>query len=168
MPHRARLFAVVIGGAAMVGACGSGGRPQSVGVSGTQTIVSAPSSTGSTVTTVTVASSTTSTTTTPPHFASPQAAMAYLAAAWNANDLVSLKHVTNPAARAQLDDMHMEASNLRLDRCQANPAGDYTCYFKHDYPPGYAVPPGAPGEAVFLVGPADIPGWYMTVFQSCG
>jgi hypothetical protein len=111
---------------------------------------------------------TTPTTEPPPHFDTPQAAMIYLARAWNTNDLVSLKHVTNPDARAQLDEMHHEATNLRLDHCDHNPEGDYTCHFEHDYPPGYTVPPDAPGEAVFLVGPADTPGWYMTVFQYCG
>ena len=94
--------------------------------------------------------------------------MRYLADAWNRNDIVELKHVTNPAARAQLDDMHKEATNLRLNHCDKNPAGDYTCHFDHDYPANYVRPPGAAGEAIFLVGPADTPGWYMTVFESCG
>jgi hypothetical protein len=94
--------------------------------------------------------------------------MTYLATAWNSNDLVSLRHVTNPDARQQLDQMHAEATSLRLDHCDANPAGDYTCHFQHDYPAGYSVPPDALGEAVFLVGPAETPGWYMTVFQGCG
>ena len=94
--------------------------------------------------------------------------MRYLADAWNRGDLVSLNHVTNPAARAQLNEMHSEATNLRLTRCEKNPAGDYTCHFAHDYPVGYQKPADAPGEAVFLVGPADTPGWYMTVFESCG
>jgi hypothetical protein len=94
--------------------------------------------------------------------------MTYLAEAWNNNDLVSLRHVTNPAARDQLDAMHSEATNLRVDRCEANPEGDYTCYFKHDYPAGYTAPADARGEAAVLVGPADTPGWYMTVFLYCG
>lgn len=96
--------------------------------------------------------------------------MQYLAAAWNANDLVSLRHVTNPAARAQLDALHSEAVNLRLDHCDARVGqGDYICYFHHDYPPNTPTTiPGGIGRAVFLVGPAATPGWYMTVFQSCG
>jgi hypothetical protein len=94
--------------------------------------------------------------------------MSYLATAWNNNDLVSLMHVTNPDARAQLDEMHSEATNLRLDHCDLNPPGDYTCYFHHDYPAGYSPPPDALGQAIVLVGPADTPGWYMTVFQACG
>lgn len=98
--------------------------------------------------------------------------MRYLAAAWNADDVVSLKHVTNPSARDELDAMHGVAVNLRLKRCDHNPIGDYTCYFAHDYPPhpSTTMPlehEGHTGEAVFLVGPADTPGWYMTVFESC-
>jgi len=105
----------------------------------------------------------------PPHFDTPQAAMTYLAAAWNRMDTVALGHVTNPAARAQLEGMRSEAANLRLDHCDRRPQGDYTCYFLHDYPVGYPMRMhrGA-GQAIFLAGPAIKPGWYMTVFQSCG
>jgi hypothetical protein len=105
----------------------------------------------------------------PPHFDTPEAAMTYLAAAWNRMDTVALGHVTNPAARAQLEGMHAEAANLRLDHCDRRPQRDYTCYFLHDYPVGYPMRMhrGA-GKAIFLVGPAIKPGWYMTVFQSCG
>ncbi|MHB8467483.1 MAG: hypothetical protein ACYDH6_00815 [Acidimicrobiales bacterium] len=117
-----------------------------------------------------VPSTSTSTTVAPlPHFDTPEAAMTYLAAAWNANDLVSLRHVTNPAARAQLDAMHSEAINLRLDHCTKRPEGDYECTFRHDYPAATPTTmPGGVGEAAFLVGPADTPGWYMTVFEHCG
>ena len=110
-----------------------------------------------------------------PHFDTPEAAMTYLAAAWNANDLVSLKHVTDPSARDELNAMHDVAVNLQLKTCVAREgAGDYTCSFSHDYPPhaSTTVPEAGHehprGEAVFLVGPADTPGWYMTVFESCG
>lgn len=135
---------------------------------------------GAPTTSTTVATSTTLATTTSaprrvnglPHFDTPEDAMRYLAAAWNANDLVSLRHVTDPSARDELDAMHGEASNLRLERCEPRVGvGDYTCTFAHDYPPGASttVPKEQnKGEAVFLVGPADTPGWYMTVFESCG
>jgi hypothetical protein len=68
--------------------------------------------------------------------------------------------------------MHGVAINLRLNHCDKNDAGDYTCYFDHDFPPHPSTTmalehAGATGEAVFLVGPADTPGWYMTVFESC-
>jgi hypothetical protein len=108
-----------------------------------------------------------------PHFASPEAAMRFLANAWNRRDTVNLKHVTDPGARDELDTMHGVATNLRLNHCEKNePAGDYTCFFDHDYPPHasttMAMQHDRPtGQAVFLVGPADTPGWYMTVFESC-
>ena len=98
--------------------------------------------------------------------------MTYLAAAWNSNNTVELDHVTNPSARAQLANMHTEATNLQLDSCNPRPGqGDYVCTFSHSYPSGFSSvtkDPGGKGQAVFLVGPATTPGWYMTVFQSCG
>jgi hypothetical protein len=103
-----------------------------------------------------------------PHFATPQAAMAYLASAWNRNDQTELGYVTNPAARDALSAMRTDAVNLRLDHCDPRTgAGDYICYFKHDFLPGTAPSPGAVGQAVFLAGPAGTPGWYMTVFETC-
>ncbi|HMC67911.1 MAG TPA: hypothetical protein VKJ07_02045 [Mycobacteriales bacterium] len=109
-----------------------------------------------------------------PHFDTPEAAMKYLATAWNSHDLTAERHVTNPAARDQLDEMRNEAVNLRFDRCERHKdsdldLGDYVCYFKHDYPPNTSTTmAGGIGEATVLVGPADTPGWYMTIFQGCG
>ena len=106
--------------------------------------------------------------TTGPHFATPQAAMRYLASAWNRNDITALKHVTDPNARMALDAMHSEATNLALDRCTFTKArGDYECYFTHDFPKGYVSETGH-GTAEFTVGPARKPGWYMTYFIDCG
>ncbi len=161
------------------GACGSS--------ASTPVASSDPAAAPSTSTSSSDLAPTTSTTAASPHFDTPEAAMRYLADAWNRGDLVSLKHVTDPSARQQLDDMHKVAVNLRLNHCEKNPGGDYTCFFDHDYPAhasttmgmgsadmtgmGSDVPtdggvaPG--GHAVFLVGPADTPGWYMTVFESC-
>jgi hypothetical protein len=95
--------------------------------------------------------------------------MNYLTAAWNSGNTVDLDHVTNPAARTALASMHDEAVNLRLNHCTARPQGDYICYFDHDYPAGTPTTlPGGVGHAVFLAGPAARPGWYMTVFITCG
>jgi hypothetical protein len=106
-----------------------------------------------------------------PHFGSPEDAMTYLADAWNRNDIVSLKHVTDPSARDELNSMHGVATNLRLDHCEKQPAGDYRCFFDHDYPPHASttmvMDDPHTGHAEFLVGPATTPGWYMTVFESC-
>jgi len=105
-----------------------------------------------------------------PQFATPEAAMRYLASAWNRGDLVSLKHVTDPAARTQLLEMHREATNLALDHCTFTKSrGDYECFFTHGFPKGYKSEHGATvGTAEFTVGPARKPGWYMTFFIDCG
>jgi hypothetical protein len=162
---RSASLALSLALVSVLSACGAG--PSSTGPVGsaTSTTVNLASSSASAPATT---AADTSVPDRPPHFDTPEAAMTYLATAWNSNDLVSLSHVTNPDAREQLDQMHVEATNLRLDHCDANPAGDYTCHFQHDYPAGYSVPADARGEAVFLVGPADTPGWYMTVFEGCG
>jgi len=102
-----------------------------------------------------------------PHFDTPQAAMRYLATAWNRHDITAMKKVTTPDGRAALFGMYREAVNLRLDHCVANAGqGDYSCYFTHDYPA--SMHKKGHGEAEFLAGPARNPGWYMTVFVGCG
>jgi hypothetical protein len=101
----------------------------------------------------------------PPHFTTPQAMMRYLATAWNENNLDALCHVTNPNARTLLDAMHHEAVNLRLNHCNAMPGGTYRCFLDHDFPT-WRHKHGT-GQAVFQAAPADTPGWYMTVFESC-
>jgi hypothetical protein len=151
--RRAALAGLLV----LAGACGSGASPTRV--------ASEPTTTSSSTTTTLA---TTTTTAGSVHFDTPEEAMTYLAEAWNADDQVSLRHVTNPAARGELDAMHSEATNLQLDRCELNEGvGDYTCTFTHDYPATHPSA-GEHGEAVFLAGPADKPGWYMTVFESCG
>jgi hypothetical protein len=101
-----------------------------------------------------------------PHFATPQASMRYLAAAYNHNDLVALKHVTTPQARTALQAMRANAPNLQLVGCSANAGrGDYTCAFTHDFP--VASHRRGHGQAHFTVAPADRPGWYMTVLEDC-
>ncbi|MFL6240606.1 MAG: hypothetical protein ACJ735_14065 [Actinomycetes bacterium] len=100
-----------------------------------------------------------------PRFATPEAAMRYLAAAWNRRDDVSLCHVTTADARGQLNGMHTEAINLRLNHCERQPSGDYQCFFDHDFPASRHK--HGTGHSEFLVGPAKTPGWYMTVFERC-
>jgi hypothetical protein len=100
-----------------------------------------------------------------PHFATPQAAMTYLAAAYNADDTTALHHVTEPRAFQRLMSMRGDALNLRLKYCTHNPRGDYTCYFRHDFPASEHKT--GHGEAIFIAAPALNPGWYMYQFQSC-
>lgn len=109
-----------------------------------------------------------------PHFDTPQAAMAYLADAWNANDVQQIDYVTDPNGRQELDSMANVLVNLRFTHCTPNPAGDYTCYFMHNIIPStspttYPNPMNyPPGEAVFTVAPAATPGWYLTNVLHCG
>jgi hypothetical protein len=109
-----------------------------------------------------------------PHFDTPQAAMEYLAAAWNSQNVREIDYVTDPAGRQQLNAMASSMPSLQFKSCTQNPAGDYTCYFSHPVVPStspttYPNPGGyPPGEAVFTVAPADGPGWYLTFVIHCG
>jgi hypothetical protein len=109
-----------------------------------------------------------------PHFVTPQAAMVYLASAWNTHNVEEVDYVTNSAGRQEMDSMASLMVNLQFKNCTLNPAGDYTCYFSHDIirptsPTTYPNPNNyPPGEAVFTVAPAQIPGWYLTNVLRCG
>lgn len=99
------------------------------------------------------------------HFDTPQAAMRYLAAAYNRNDQAALRRVTTVRARAALLALRSEAVNLRLLSCSRNPSGDYTCRFQHDFPAHRHLT--GHGHATFTAAPAAKPGWYMTVLVDC-
>jgi hypothetical protein len=170
------VVAALLAGTVGLAACGDDST--TAGSTGGSSTTEAPSSSSSApvddATTSTAEASTITTTLVngKPHFATPEDAMTYLTIAWNADDETDLKHVTDPSARDELDAMHQVATNLRLDRCEENvERGDYTCYFDHDYPPHasttMAMEDMTTGHAVFTVGPADTPGWYMTVLESC-
>ena len=102
---------------------------------------------------------------TAPHFDTPQAAMIYLADAYNAGNLTALHQVTEPRAFSMLMSMRSDALNLHLKYCTPNPRGDFTCYFRHDFPASEHKT--GHGQAVFIAAPALNPGWYMYQFQSC-
>ncbi len=91
--------------------------------------------------------------------------MTYLAAAYNSDDIAALHHVTEPRAFRRVLDMRSDAFNLQLKYCSPNPRGDYTCYFRHDFPASEHR--SGHGEAIFIAAPAINPGWYMYQFQSC-
>lgn len=100
------------------------------------------------------------------YFATPQAAMRYLTAAYNRNDLVALGHVTTPIARVNLVAMRRTAVNLQLVGCAANAGrGDFLCSFTHDYPAALHL--AGNGHAHFTAAPADKFGWYMTILNDC-
>lgn len=100
------------------------------------------------------------------HFDTPQAAMRYLASAWNRLDYAALCQVTNPDARYLLVNMHSEAVNLRLKKCTQDGVGTYQCTFIHDYPA--SLHKRGHGQTWLDVAAARNPGWYMTVYQGCG
>jgi hypothetical protein len=100
------------------------------------------------------------------HFSTPEAAMRYLAAAYNRDDPAALKKVTNASARSALVAMRQEATNLSLTGCSRRDSGDYVCHFRHDYPA--RLHRSGHGQAMFLAAPAGKPGWYMTVLIACG
>jgi hypothetical protein len=164
-------FLVLHRPAATVASVAAGGSSTSAGPAATTTVLPTPVVPTSTapVDVPTPPAPTTTVPPGPPHFDTPQAAMTYLAAAWNTGNTVDLDHVTNPAGRADLAAMRSEAVDLRLDHCAGRPQGDYLCYFDHGYRsgPSSAVTTAA-NPMVVLVGPARTPGWYMTVFISCG
>jgi len=92
--------------------------------------------------------------------------MAYLASAYNSDDIAALHAVTEPRAFRALMAMRSEAVNLRLQRCTPTPRGDYACHFRHDYPA--RLHKSGHGAAVFTAAPARNPGWYMYRFNDCG
>ncbi|HEX4655611.1 MAG TPA: hypothetical protein VH274_07705, partial [Mycobacteriales bacterium] len=100
------------------------------------------------------------------HFDTPEAAMTYLAAAWNRNDLADLCRVTNPNSRFLLNDMHREAVNLRLKSCDRMDVGLYQCTFVHDYPK--RMDRHGHGQTWLEVAAADNPGWYLLDYVGCG
>jgi hypothetical protein len=101
-----------------------------------------------------------------PHFSTPQAAMRYLAAAYDRNDVAALHYVTNPSSFKALMDMRSEAVDLQLRSCTPTGHGDYNCVFQHRYPK--SMHDSGYGESDFIAAPAINPGWYMYLFKDCG
>jgi hypothetical protein len=100
------------------------------------------------------------------HFDTPQSAMTYLAAAWNRNDLAAICQVTNPNSRSLLNNMHSEAVNLQLKKCERMAVGLYACTFTHDYPKRLHAK--GHGKTWLEVAAADNPGWYLLDYVGCG
>jgi len=96
-----------------------------------------------------------------PHFATPQAAMAYLAAAYNSDDVAALHTVTNAQSFTSLQSMRTTDVNLKLTSCRPTGHGDDECTFRYTY-----VGEGqhAARNAMVTAAPALNPGWYMYRF----
>jgi hypothetical protein len=96
-----------------------------------------------------------------PHFTTPQAAMTYMAAAYNNDDTTALHAVTGPQAFTSLQAMRSSDAGLRLTSCKPTPRGDYMCSFQYDYAGGHDP---RPRTAMVIAAPALNPGWYMYRF----
>jgi hypothetical protein len=99
------------------------------------------------------------------HFLTPEAAMRYLATAYNRHDHAAVKHVTTASARSFLEDMRPIAPRIHFQSCDRDMDNTYLCRFTHDRPKGGAMHDH--GEATVLVAPATKPGWYMTELTEC-
>jgi len=93
--------------------------------------------------------------------------MIYLARAYNGHDITALRAVTTPQSYRELMQMQSEAVNLQLRYCTPDPGrGDYTCYFRHDYPASLHM--SGHGASQMLIAPALNPGWYLYSILDCG
>ncbi len=96
-----------------------------------------------------------------PHFATPQAAMAYLAAAYNSDDTAALHAVTNAQSFTSLQSMRTTDTGLRLTSCRPTGHGDDECTFRYTYT---GEGEHAARNAMVTAAPALNPGWYMYRF----
>jgi hypothetical protein len=114
-----------------------------------------------------------------PHFATPDAAMRYLVAAYNAHDVSSERHVTTPDSRIALESERQWVKTFAFHSCAKNPGGDYTCVFTMlERVKGVQAAPNTyddfgsevtdMNEITVLVAPAARPGWYMYFNFGCG
>ena len=113
----------------------------------------------------------------PPHFATPDAAMRYLVAAYNSGDETAVRHVTTPDSRTQFESERQWVKTFRFRDCTANgaPNWDYSCVFDI-----VALMPGVNpnvdettglvvmDEVTVLVAPAARTGYYLAANQGCG
>jgi hypothetical protein len=100
-----------------------------------------------------------------PYFSTPQAAMTYLAAAYNSGNTADLHYVTTPAAFANLQAIRPDMIHLRLRYCSATGRGDYDCYFSGDYPKHLHMKGHQAAE--YIAAPALRQGWYLYYYQGC-
>jgi hypothetical protein len=93
--------------------------------------------------------------------------MIYLARAYNGHDIAALHAVTTPQSYRELMQMRSEAVNLQLRYCTLDRGrGDYTCYFRHDYPA--SLHRSGRGGSEMVIAPALNPGWYLYGILGCG
>jgi hypothetical protein len=100
-----------------------------------------------------------------PHFDTPQAAMTYLAAAYNSDDTTALQAVTGAEAFTSLQDMRASDLDLQLVSCWPRRTGDYVCSVRYNTSAS-SPHPGTSRVAMLIAAPALDPGWYMYQFLS--
>jgi hypothetical protein len=100
-----------------------------------------------------------------PHFNTPQAAMTYLAAAYNSDDTAALHAVTGQKAFTSLQDMRASDLDLQLVSCWPRRTGDYVCSVQYNASAS-GPHPGTSRVAMLIAAPALNPGWYMYQFLS--
>jgi hypothetical protein len=113
----------------------------------------------------------------PPHFATPDAAMRYLAAAYNSGNETAIRHVTTPDSRTQFEAERQWVKTFRFSDCTANgaPTWDYNCVLdiianvpgvspNIDANTGLVVM----DEVALLVAPAARTGYYVEANEGCG
>jgi hypothetical protein len=106
-----------------------------------------------------------------PHFETPDAAMRYLVAAYNANNETNIKHVTTPDSRDQFEAERQWVKAFRFNNCAPDgaPTWDYTCVLDITKTmPGVAVGDQVMDEVTVIVGPAARPGYYLVANHGCG
>jgi hypothetical protein len=112
-----------------------------------------------------------------PHFATPEASMRYLVAAYNTGNETNIRHVTTPTSRDQFESERQWVKKFTFHSCTANgaPAWDYICVLDITTTmPGVQVTTdpatGTPimNEVTVLVAPAARTGFYLEANEGCG
>ena len=106
-----------------------------------------------------------------PHFDTPEAAMRYLVAAYNANNETNVEHVTTPDSRVEFEAERQWVKTFQFNRCTPNgaPTWDYTCVLDIAATmPGVEVGNQVMDEVTVIVAPAARPGYYLAANEGCG
>jgi hypothetical protein len=112
-----------------------------------------------------------------PHFTTPDDAMRYLAAAYNAGDEVAIRHVTTPDSRTEFEAERQWVKTFRFRDCTAIGAPYWTYNCTLDITAN--VPGVSPDidattglvvmdEVALEVSPAARTGYYMDAVEGCG
>ena len=145
-------------------ASGTGPRPQQTTAAVAPSPPAPTPSASRPVPTASPATGSTSPAYTGPHFTTPQAAMTYLAAAYNSDDATAMHAVTDAQAFTSLQAMRLSEVDLQLVSCTPRHQGDYVCTVRYS---GLGSSSNSEHRVAMLIAaPALNPGWYMYRFIS--